>query len=133
MEGDVIEDSLKYDVDVELGSQESLGDRIRTLRKLAGLTQEDVSRAMGLSRSAVAHWETDREGSVRQHLPKLADLLGVPVEAFLNGMAVENVSVQLSIDEVDLLRLYRELNVVERLSVQRTVARLLRRRGDADG
>ncbi|GBQ66134.1 transcriptional regulator [Ameyamaea chiangmaiensis NBRC 103196] len=124
----MVEDGLQHKVDAALGSHETLGERIRALRKLAGLTQEDVSRAMGLSRSAVAHWETDREGSVRQHLPRLAELLGVPVEAFLNGMAVENVQVELTIDEVDVLRLYRELNVVERLSVQRTIARLLRRR-----
>ncbi|MBO1358697.1 helix-turn-helix transcriptional regulator [Acetobacter sacchari] len=121
-------DSSGPDIPAQLGSQETLGQRIRSLRLYAGLTQADLADALGMSRSAVAHWETDRDGRVREHLPRVAEILGVPLEVFLNGMATQDVAVELTIDEVDLLRLYRRLDVGERLAIQRSIARLLRRR-----
>ncbi|GBQ23347.1 transcriptional regulator [Acetobacter estunensis NRIC 0472] len=115
----------------ELGSHETLGQRIRALRQYAGMTQAKLATVLGLSRSAIAHWETDRDGRVRQYLPRLAELFEVPLEVFLNGMATQEAVVELTIDEVDLLRLYRSLDVGERLSVQRSIMRLLRRRQKA--
>lgn len=112
----------------ELGSHETLGQRIRALRQYAGMTQVELAGTLGLSRSAVAHWETDRDGRVREYLPRLAELFQVPLEVFLTGMVTQEAMVQLTIDEVDLLRLYRSLDVGERLSVQRSIARLLKRR-----
>ncbi|GBR02243.1 helix-turn-helix transcriptional regulator [Acetobacter oeni] len=111
-----------------LGSHETLGQRIRALRQYAGMTQTELAQAIGLSRSAIAHWETDRDGRVREYLPRLSELFQVPVEVFLNGMASQDATVELTIDEVDLLKLYRSLDVGERLSVQRSIVRLLRRR-----
>ncbi|BCI66066.1 helix-turn-helix transcriptional regulator [Acetobacter aceti] len=111
-----------------LGSQETLGQRIRALRHYAGMTQVEVAAALRLSRSAIAHWETDRDGRVREYLPRLAELFQVPVEVFLTGMATQEAVVQLTIDEIDLLRLYRSLDVGERLSVQRSITRMLDRK-----
>ncbi|MFT8805908.1 MAG: helix-turn-helix transcriptional regulator [Acetobacter aceti] len=111
-----------------LGSHETLGQRIRALRHYAGMTQVGVAAALGLSRSAIAHWETDRDGRVKEYLPRLAELFEVPVEVFLTGMATQEAVVQLTIDEIDLLRLYRSLDVGERLSVQRSIARILDRK-----
>jgi transcriptional regulator with XRE-family HTH domain len=92
------------------------------------MTQVAVAAALGLSRSAIAHWETDRDGRVREYLPRLAELFQVPVEVFLTGMATQEAVVQLTIDEIDLLRLYRSLDVGERLSVQRSITRMLDRK-----
>ncbi|QNT77872.1 helix-turn-helix domain-containing protein [Entomobacter blattae] len=111
-----------------LGTQETLGQRIRLLRKLEGFTQEDIANKLGVSRSAVAHWETNREGSVREHLPNLAKLLNVPVEVFLTGMASQSAQMEISIDEIDLLKLYRQLTTLERLSIQRSITRLIKHR-----
>lgn len=116
-----------------LGTQETLGQRIRLLRKQARLTQQEVAEKLGVSRSAVAHWETNREGSVREHLPHLAELLDVPVEVFLTGMASQSIQMNVSIDEIDLLKLYRKLTTLERLSIQRTATRLLKRRESGKG
>ncbi|NHN87903.1 helix-turn-helix transcriptional regulator [Acetobacter conturbans] len=116
------------DLGASLGSHDTLGQRIRALRQYAGMTQVELARTLGLSRSAIAHWETDRDGRVREYLPRLAELFQVPPEVFLTGMATQEAVVQLAIDEVDLLRLYRSLDVGERLSVQRSIVRLLKRR-----
>lgn len=110
------------------GSQSTLGQRIRVLRQYAGMTQADLAKAVGLSRSAIAHWETDRDGRVREYLPRLAELFGVPMEVFLTGMASVDARVELTVDEIDLLTLYRSLDVGERLAVQRSVVRLIERR-----
>ncbi|MFT8718582.1 helix-turn-helix domain-containing protein [Acetobacter sp.] len=115
------------DLGASLGSHETLGQRIRALRQYAGMTQVKLAEALGLSRSAIAHWETDRDGRVKEYLPQLAELFQVPAEVFLTGMATQEAVVHLTIDEVDLLRLYRSLDVGERLSVQRSITRLLKR------
>ena len=37
----------------------TLGEKLRNARKQEGLTQEQLSEKLGISRSAVAKWETD--------------------------------------------------------------------------
>ena len=53
----------------------------------AGLTQAELAAAVGVSRSAVAQWETERSGQVRGNLTRIASVLGVSVEHLLNGAA----------------------------------------------
>jgi transcriptional regulator with XRE-family HTH domain len=57
-------------------------DRLRALREAAGLTQEGLARKAGLSSSTVAKPE---RGPLDPHWGtalKLADALGVPLDAF---------------------------------------------------
>lgn len=60
----------------------SLGDVIRRYRKLRGLTQEQVGRAVGLDKSAVSKAEGSGAKSDLRTLEKLAKGLGVPMTAF---------------------------------------------------
>ena len=53
------------------------GDRIRHARMARGLTQEDLAAAMGVTRSAVAQWETDRNRVTPRLLPRLHAVLDV--------------------------------------------------------
>lgn len=106
------------------GSKDSVGARIRLLRQHRGMTQGEFADAIGgVSRSAVALWETNRGGEA-QNLPRIADVLGVSVEFFVNGMARQDVNETLSIDEFALIKLYRECRASERLTLLRTAGRL---------
>ena len=46
---------------------ETIGDRIRALRLAANLTQDEFAAKLNVSRSAIAQWETDRAGQVRDN------------------------------------------------------------------
>ncbi len=85
----------------------SVGGRIRTARQARGWTQSDLAQAVRVSRSAVAQWETDRAGQLREHLSDVAEVLGLTVEALLHGRASQVSEQELTGNELALLRLYR--------------------------
>lgn len=60
----------------------SFGTRLKTLRAIAKLTQEDVARAADMSLSSVRDYENDRKQPLFSNAEKLADALGVDVTAF---------------------------------------------------
>ncbi|MCP1243443.1 helix-turn-helix domain-containing protein [Acetobacter lambici] len=103
-----------------------LGQRIKILRKTAGLTQQQVADALGVSRPAIAFWETGREGSVRKHIPKLAALLHVEPEVFLTGYVHEDIDLIVSPDERDMVSLYRMLDASRKVSAQKWMERQAR-------
>ena len=105
---------------------ESVGMRIRCLRRERGLTQEDLAAATGVSRSAVAQWETDRAGQVRGNLSRIADVLGSGVEVLLHGAASRGGAEAASGDELALLRLYRECAPEDKAFLLRTARKLAR-------
>lgn len=109
----------------QAGTPSSVGERIRTLRRERGWTQEDLARVTGVSRSAVAQWETDRSGQVRDNLSRVAEALGISVELLLHG---EDRRAQggaaATGDELALLRLYRECAPEDRAFLLRTARKL---------
>lgn len=58
----------------------SIGEQIAKLRKAAGLTQEELGKAAGVSTQAVSRWECGGAPDVSL-LPAIADKLGVTVDA----------------------------------------------------
>jgi transcriptional regulator with XRE-family HTH domain len=63
----------------------SVGERILDLRKAAGISQLDISRALDISRQAVSKWENDASSPDVMNLIKLADLLDTDVEYLATG------------------------------------------------
>jgi transcriptional regulator with XRE-family HTH domain len=111
------------------GSEDSVGARIRLLRQHRGMTQEEFAKALGgVSRSSVALWETNRGGEANQ-LPRIAEVLGVSVEFFVNGMSRQDVTETLSVDESVLVKLYRTCVASELLILLRSAGRLSKRTG----
>ncbi len=103
---------------------EQVGERIRAVRREHGWTQDELANAVGVSRSAVAQWETGRAGQLSANLSRVASVLGVGVEYLLHGdnkLAPRQAS---SGDEWALLRLYRECTPVDRQMLLRMVRRL---------
>ena len=100
----------------------TVGVRIRDVRREQGWTQEDLAQAVGVSRSAVAQWETDRAGQVRENLSRIAEALGVSAEFLLMGREPQANSA----DELAMLRLYRDANPEDRQLLLRTARRLVK-------
>ncbi|MGN0056443.1 MAG: helix-turn-helix domain-containing protein [Atopobiaceae bacterium] len=61
------------------------GGRVRALREERGLTQEEVAKALGLTRPAVGRWETNRAKPRIDKLDQLAEILGTTPYYLLNG------------------------------------------------
>lgn len=62
----------------------SMGEVIRGLRFKKGLSQGGVAQAVGVSRSAVSHWERGKWKPRRDELGLLAEFFGVPVQTFFD-------------------------------------------------
>ena len=60
------------------------GAHLMALRQAAGLTQAEVARVLGVPQQNVTFWEFAEKPPRSDVLPKLAQLLGVSVEAILS-------------------------------------------------
>ncbi|GAA5265152.1 transcriptional regulator [Acidiphilium sp. MT5] len=100
---------------------ESVGQRIRALRLANNLTQDEFAGQLGVSRSAIAQWETDRAGQVRENLERIAKVLGTSLAYLVSG---ETGTLQG--DELALMRLYRSCATEDRQILLRTAKRLAR-------
>ena len=61
----------------------TLGDKIRTARKQEGLSQEQLSEKLGISRSSVAKWETDKGIPDISNLIALSDVFGLSLDELI--------------------------------------------------
>jgi transcriptional regulator with XRE-family HTH domain len=59
------------------------GQHLTGLREAAGLTQQQLAEKLGLPQSNIAFWERSDKPPRGEVLPKLADALGVSVDALL--------------------------------------------------
>ena len=64
----------------------TLGENLQRLRKEKGLSQEDVARALFVSRQTISKWETDKAEPGVDNLKALADLYEVTLDQ-LTGRA----------------------------------------------
>ena len=64
------------------------GQRVKKLRIEAGLTQEDIAKKLGLSKTAVGAWENGRAKPRLDKMNQLSDLFGVPVSELLGERQV---------------------------------------------
>jgi Predicted transcriptional regulators len=69
-----------------------LGDKIKNLRKKFGLTQQELSTAIGVSRSTIGMVEKNLQGTGNETLMKLADFFGVTIDYLLSDdEQIENI------------------------------------------
>ena len=110
-----------------LTAADGAGARIREARRARGMTQQDLAHSVGVSRSAVAQWETDRAGQVRANLSRIAAALGVSVGYLVEGGPLADMAA-CSADELAMLRLYRACSEADRQLLLQTGLRLSRQR-----
>lgn len=65
------------------------GDRLKQLRKAAGLTQAELAEKVGSHTITVSRWETDEREPTWTNIAALAKALGVDCTAFLPPADVE--------------------------------------------
>ena len=100
-----------------------IGARIRTLRRARGWTQERLADVCGVTRSAIAQWESGRAGQQAHNLAALADALSVSIETLRYGGRLVN-DPQIADDERNLLSLFRHCSDQQKDCLM-TVARAL--------
>ncbi|WP_183140002.1 helix-turn-helix domain-containing protein [Streptococcus salivarius] len=78
-------------------------ERLKDLRKQAGLTQVDVAERLGVSQPAYASWERGIKKPTQENLVKIAQVLNVSVD-YLVGNSEERT------DELDNIELLFRMN-----------------------
>ena len=70
----------------------SLGQFISKRRKHMKLTQEELAGRVGVSKSAIAKWETDGGLPDRDNLKRLSEILNVSVDDLHRIIEAENIN-----------------------------------------
>lgn len=71
----------------------TFGEKLRTARKNAGLTQEQLAERLPVSRQAVAKWESEKGMPDIENLKRLAKLLNVSIDYLLDDGEALDLSV----------------------------------------
>lgn len=98
---------------------DSVGSRIKALRRAANMTQDELAARLNVSRSAIAQWETDRTGQIRENMERIARILNTSL-----GYLVSGETGSLAGDELALMRLYRACAPEDRQMLLLTARRL---------
>ncbi len=70
---------------------ETLGTRLKNLRKSKKLTQQQVADAIGVSKTSVIYWEKDENLPKHDSLMTLAQILGVTSDYLLSGKGSDSL------------------------------------------
>lgn len=68
-------------------SNKSMGEKISSLRKEKGMTQNDLAEKMNVTDKAVSKWERNLSCPDINSIQKLAEVLGTTVEELLNAQS----------------------------------------------
>lgn len=78
----------------------TFGEKLKTARKSAGLTQEQLAEKLSVSRQAVTKWEADRGLPDIENLRQIARLMNVSLDYLLDSGEAPDMSVLK--EEIDL-------------------------------
>ena len=83
-----------------LNEKMTLGEKLKSARKTAGLTQEQLADKLLVSRQAITKWESDKGMPDIENLRRLSMLLGVSIDYLLdNG---EQIDLSVTREAIDL-------------------------------
>ncbi|MCR5590489.1 MAG: helix-turn-helix domain-containing protein, partial [Lachnospiraceae bacterium] len=83
-----------------MGEKTSLGKFIASRRKFLRMTQEELASKIGVSKSAIAKWETERGMPDRDNLARMSGAMNVSVEVLhrlIRDASVEEVDLNVNI------------------------------------
>ena len=67
----------------------SIAERILTLRKSKGMSQEQLAEAVGVSRQAVSKWESEQASPDPEKIIAMSEIFGVTTDYLLKGIEPE--------------------------------------------
>ena len=80
----------------------TIADRIQTLRKSKGMSQEELADAAGVSRQAVSKWESEQSTPDLDKVVILSEIFDVTTDYLLKGIEpVETIDHKTMADVVD--------------------------------
>ena len=82
-----------------------IGDRIREIRKLRGLSQGSFSSLLGLSQTFVSNIEKNKQTPSYDALLKIHDVLGISLDYLVYGVEAQS---NLTEDELAILKAVRD-------------------------
>jgi transcriptional regulator with XRE-family HTH domain len=115
---------------------EHIGASVRRRRRLLGLTQEELAVRVGVTAQQVHKYESGANRIAASKLFEIANVLGLPVSAFFDGLpsppaeagereAEERLRNRLSLDK-DLLELAMRFDEIEETPLRKVVMRIIR-------
>lgn len=69
--------------EVEADMDRTIAERLATLRKDAGMSQEDLAIKLGVTRQAISRWERGKVYPDTENIIMLARLYGLSIDALL--------------------------------------------------
>lgn len=97
----------------------TFGARLRSVRDLRGLTQEEVGFRLDVTKATISKWETSRSEPTLAQLALLSELYGVSTDSLVKNVGdwrvhetpgTYDVRSAASRDELSLLMRFRELS-----------------------
>lgn len=87
-----------------------LSDRIQDLRKMKGMSQEELANLMGVSRQAVSKWESEQSIPELDKIILISDIFDVSCDYLLKG--IENPSKQNKNNTIIIVMVATVLNFI---------------------
>ena len=78
----------------------TFGEKLKSARKSAGLTQEQLAEKLLVSRQAITKWEADKGMPDIENLKRLSKLLDISIDYLLDSG--ENIDLSVMREEIDL-------------------------------
>lgn len=101
--------------------KESLGSKLRMLRKSKGITQDVIADLLGISRGNISHYENDSRTPPLKHIEKIAKYYNVSTEFLLPSSDVDEVKdLLIKAEEIfksDNISLEEKINLFNKLNV----------------
>lgn len=91
----------------------TMGDRLRELRLRMNISQEEVSKQIGITRSAYSHYEINNRQPVYETLKKLAVLFNVSLDYIIGG-ETPHQDTQILPETVEIIRILNSMDYDKR-------------------
>ena len=78
----------------------NVADRIQNLRKIKGISQEQLAEAIGVSRQAVLKWESEQSTPDLEKIVLMSDFFDVTTDYLLKGIEPTNEIEHMTVGDV---------------------------------